>query len=90
MFLALVHLRTITCPTCREVLATEGARSIIVDEAGDPVVFSTEDQPEGLDVVLACSLEHEIELSVPLNISVESVEMTPDDAPLAVDARVVD
>lgn len=90
MYLALVHLRTLDCRECQESLAPEGSRSIIVDGAGDPVAFLTDEPPEELVLLLTCSLGHELEVNVPLNMAVENVEMTPDDAPLASDARLLE
>lgn len=89
MFLDLVHQLELRCGECSEVLAQPGSRSFIVDGNGNPVNFSQEDQPAEMVVYLACPNGHITELNVPNEISAEETLVTPDEAPIAVDACIV-
>ena len=88
-FLDLVHLRERSCAQCGDVLAQAGARSFIVDVSGLPVEFELEHAPAGLQVELTCANGHATVLRVPEDVSAEATMMTPDDAPIAVDAVIV-
>ncbi|MDP9016807.1 MAG: hypothetical protein M3N19_00610 [Candidatus Eremiobacteraeota bacterium] len=85
-FLDVVHVRERRCASCGDRLAQAGARSFIVDSDGLPVAFSQDDPPQTMDVVLTCSSGHANTLNVPGDVSAEATMMTPDDAPIAVDA----
>ena len=85
-FLALVHLRELRCAECDEILADAGARSFIVDDAGDAVQFAEDREPEEMMVAMACSQGHQTPLYVPNEIAAEDVAQTPDDAPIGRDA----
>jgi len=85
-FLALVHLRELACPLCGERLAEPGARSFIVDAEGSPVFFDETQAPEDMAVSLRCPNGHEMKLLVPNEISAEEASITPDEAPIGVDA----
>lgn len=89
MFLDLVHLLELRCEQCSAVLAQPGSRSFIVDNSGDPVNFSQDDPPAEMVVHLACPSGHTTELNVPNEISAEETLVTPDEAPIAVDACIV-
>lgn len=88
-FLALVHLRELRCEQCHAVLAAPGARSFIVDEAGDPLNVAQEEAPEEMMAAIACPNGHETMLFVPNEIGAEETLVTPADAPIALDARIV-
>jgi len=85
-FLDLVHVRERRCAQCHQVLAQAGSRSFIVDTNGLPVDFDPEKPPEQVRVELTCSAGHVTMLSVPEDVSAEATMMTPDDAPIALDA----
>lgn len=89
-FLDLVHLRERRCEQCDAILAEPGSRSFIVDAAGLPVSFSEDETPDGMSVRLICPNGHETVLGVPGDVSAEAAMMTPDDAPIATDAILVD
>jgi hypothetical protein len=89
-YLSLVHLREVRCLECGAELAQPGARSIVVDLAGDPIDFPTDDQPAEMSVELTCINGHQTTLLVPNEVGAEETLITPDDAPLAGDAMVVD
>jgi hypothetical protein len=88
-FLALVHLRDLACAECGAPVASAGARSFIVDDAGDPVSFAENDVPAGLQVELCCANGHANLLYVPNEIGAEDTLRTPDDAPIGPDATMV-
>ncbi len=88
-FLAVVHLRELLCPECGARVADPGARSFVVDAAGDPVGFEEQDPPAELTLELHCPQGHPVELLVPNEIAAEDVSVTPDEAPLAVDAALL-
>ena len=85
-FLDLVHVRERRCTECGGVLAHAGSRSFIVDASGLPVDFDALNPPGELRVELTCANGHATILSVPQDVSAEATMMTPDDAPIAVDA----
>lgn len=89
MFLSIVHLTQFRCEDCNEVLAEPGARSFIVDGAGDPVAFSADDPPAEMVVQMLCPNGHLTELNVPNEISAEESISTPDEAPIAADACLI-
>jgi len=89
MFLDLVHLLELRCQECSAVLAPAGARSFIVDGNGNPVNFSQDDPPAEMVVYLACPSGHITELNVPNEISAEETLITPEEAPIGVDACIV-
>ncbi len=89
MFLDLVHLLELRCAECGAVLAQPGARSFIVDAGGDPLNFSENDPPAEMVVQLVCPSDHVTELNVPNEIGAEETLVTPDEAPIAVDACIV-
>lgn len=89
MFLSLVHLRDALCPQCGHLLAQAGARSFIVDMQGAPVAFSSDDPPEKMAVHLLCPARHTAEFAVPADVSAEECMVTPDDAPIGVDACLI-
>jgi hypothetical protein len=76
------------CAVCRAPVARAGARSFIVDEDGTPVSFSASDPPAEMIVEVLCPNRHVNELNVPNEISAEETLMTPDDAPIALDATL--
>lgn len=86
MLLALVHLRDLRCTECAQILALAGARSFVVDPAGDPSVFPEEQPPSGFEVDMYCAQGHATTLFVPNEIAAEDVELTPEDAPVGCDA----
>lgn len=86
MFLSIVHLRELRCTLCSDILAPAGARSFIVDAAGDPVPFDSENIPPQMRLQIACSNGHVNEVDVPNEASAEEVMSTPDDAPAGKDA----
>ena len=88
-YLSLVHLRELQCEHCPAILAPPGARSFIVDSAGNPVNFSYDDPAAEMVVQLSCPSGHSTELNVPNEIGAEETLVTPDKAPVAGDARVV-
>ena len=88
-FLDLVHLRERKCASCGSILAPAGSRSFIVDASGLPVDFAPAQTPQGMSVRLLCALGHETLLNVPADVGAEAALMTPDDAPIAVDATLV-
>ena len=88
-YLDVVHVRELRCPQCNALLATAGARSFIVDENGSPVSFLADDPPAAMLVEFMCPSEHVCSLTVPGQISAEETMTTPDDAPIAADARLV-
>lgn len=85
-----MHLRERRCEQCDAILAEPGSRSFIVDVAGLPVNFPEEGTPAGMSVRLICPSGHETILTVPGDVSAEAAMMTPDDAPIATDAILVD
>ena len=89
-FLDLVHVRERRCERCDCILAEPGARSFIVDADGMPVHFDVEHPPAEMHVGLTCPKGHQMRLSVPDDVSAEATMMTPDDAPIAVDALLVE
>ena len=89
MFLSVVHLRELKCSMCEAILAVAGARSFIVDDKGDPLAFSQDEPPEALAVQFVCRNGHVTELNVPDEIGAEESLLTPDEAPIAADARAV-
>ena len=88
-FLALVHLRELRCAECSALLAQAGARSFIIDAAGDPMNFSQEEPPEEMTVEIACPNGHATTLYVPNEIGAEETLVTPPDAPIGRDAVLV-
>lgn len=89
MFLSLVHLTELRCGACSELLAQAGARSFVVNGEGDPVGFSTDDPPAEMVVHLLCPGGHANELNVPNDISAEESMITPEEAPIAIDACLI-
>jgi hypothetical protein len=87
-FLALVHLRDLACADCGESLAAAGARSFIVDLAGDPLFFGVDAIPGEMRVEILCDDGHETVLYVPNEIAAEDTLYTPDDAPIGRDAML--
>jgi hypothetical protein len=88
-FLALVHLRELSCAQCGAPLAVPGSRSVIVDENGDPLFFPDAGVPEEISAELHCANGHATRLHVPGDMSAEETMHTPEEAPLAGDATVV-
>lgn len=88
-FLDLVHVRERRCAQCPQKLAEPGSRSFIVDPSGDPVDFDVDQPPDAMQVRLRCANGHENVLAVPADLSAEATMMTPDDAPIAVDAELL-
>lgn len=88
-FLAAVHLQELRCPECGATLAIPGARSFVVDERGDPVGFDADDPPTEMELDIRCPNGHHVTLLVPNEISAEEVSVTPEEAPVAVDAVLV-
>ena len=88
-FLALVHLREVRCAECNALLAEAGARSFIVDAAGDPINFSQEEPPEEMTVAIACPNGHDTTLFVPNEVAAEETLVTPAGAPIGRDAVLV-
>ncbi|HTU82664.1 MAG TPA: hypothetical protein VMF61_11075 [Candidatus Acidoferrales bacterium] len=89
-FLAVVHLRDLRCPQCGQRLAKAGARSFVVDERGDPVGFDGDESPSEMRLELRCPDGHPLALLVPNEVAAEDVASTPDHAPVAVDAVLID
>ena len=85
-FLAIVHVRELTCAQCGAQIAEAGARSFIVDGAGSPVSFDETAMPEEMTVEIACPNGHRTTLYVPNEVSAEETLGTPDGAPIAADA----
>ena len=85
-FLALVHLRELTCPQCGAVLAEAGARSFVVDDRDDAVNFSETEAPEAMTVAIVCPNGHRVLRRVPEELAAEEALAVPDDAPLGRDA----
>lgn len=88
-FLALVHLRDLACAECGERLASAGARSFLVDDAGEAVGFAENEIPEEMTVEIRCARGHLTRLFVPNEIGAEEALVVPDDAPIAKDAIIV-
>ncbi len=88
-FLALVHLRDLRCDQCNELLARAGARSFLIDDAGEAVGFSANEVPEEMTVEIRCSRGHVARFFVPNEIAAEEALTIPDDAPLGRDAIIV-
>lgn len=88
-FLSLVHLRDLHCEQCKALLASAGARSFIVGDDGNPVNFAQDDPPAEMVVALHCPAGHATELNVPNEISAEETLITPEEAPIAVDASIL-
>ena len=87
-YLDLVHVRERRCAQCGDVYAEPGSRSFIVHTNGLPVDFDEKHPPAELRVALTCRNGHPTTLRVPEDVSAEAAMMTPDDAPIAVDAVV--
>lgn len=85
-FLSIVHLKDLSCEECFAPLAEAGARSFVVDAAGDPVLFPQDDPPAAMAVQLSCANGHQTLLSVPGEVSAEETLQTPEEAPVAADA----
>jgi predicted component of type VI protein secretion system len=90
LFLALVHLREARCAQCGAVVAAPGSRSFVVGPDGTPVEFSRDDPPAEMTVEIDCPNGHGLVLYVPNEIAAEETLYTPQDAPLANDARLVE
>ncbi|GAC1388244.1 MAG: hypothetical protein NVSMB31_01910 [Vulcanimicrobiaceae bacterium] len=88
-FLDVVHIRERRCAVCGDFLARAGARSFIVDSDGLPVAFAEDDPPQAMHVSMTCGNGHATELHIPGDVSAEATMMTPDDAPIAVDAVLI-
>ncbi len=88
-FLALVHLRELRCGQCGELLAPAGARSFLIDDAGDAVGFPEGELPEEMAVEIRCSRGHVTKLFVPNEIGAEETMAIPEDAPIGRDAVIV-
>lgn len=85
-FLSLVHLRELRCGECDAPLALPGSRSFLVDERGDAVNVPESEQPDEMIAAIVCPNGHETLLYVPNEISAEETLLTPEDAPIALDA----
>ncbi|MEO6913529.1 MAG: hypothetical protein ABI182_05855 [Candidatus Baltobacteraceae bacterium] len=88
-FLNLVHLRELHCAVCKAELAVPGSRSFVVDENGDPVLFKEDQEPAEMIVEIVCPNGHTTEAAVPNELAAEPSLQTPDDAPIALDARFI-
>lgn len=88
-YLSLVHLRALKCAQCGAELAQPGARSFVVNLAGDPIDFPDDGGPAEMSVELTCVNDHATTLLVPNEIGAEPTMLTPEDAPIATDAAVV-
>ena len=88
-FLALVHLRELRCAQCNELLAVAGARSFLVDDAGEAAGFAENEVPEEIAVEIRCSRGHVAKLFVPNELGAEEALTVPDDAPIGKDAIIV-
>jgi hypothetical protein len=88
IYLALVHLRDLSCEACGAPLAVAGARSFIVDDDGEPVGFEADAVPEEMTAELRCPLGHATPMFVPNEIAAEETMQTPDDAPIGADAFI--
>lgn len=88
LFLALVHLREAACKQCGATIASPGSRSFIVRSDGSPVGFVRDDPPAEMTVEIACPNGHRLELFVPNEVGAEETLYTPQDAPMARDARL--
>lgn len=89
-FLSLVHLKDLSCEECFVPLADAGARSFVVNASGDPVLFAEDDPPALMMVHLTCANGHQTALSVPGEISAEETLQTPEEAPVATDAVLIE
>jgi hypothetical protein len=87
-FLNLVHVRELRCKTCIALLAPAGARSFIVDAEHNPAAISVDDPAAQIVVRLTCPNGHVTVLTVPNDVAAEEALMTPDNAPIAVDACI--
>lgn len=85
-FLAIVHLQETRCDRCGAVLAAPGARSFVVDDEGLPVLFDVDDPAVAMTVEFPCPNGHAVTRLVPSEVSAEETLMTPERAPIAVDA----
>jgi len=72
------------------MLAVAGARSFVVDGAGEPVYFSESQALTGMRVALVCENGHTTRLSVPEDVAAEATLMTPEEAPIGRDAALVE
>ncbi|MHB8146387.1 MAG: hypothetical protein ACYDGM_03870 [Vulcanimicrobiaceae bacterium] len=88
-FLAVVHLRELRCKTCDALLAQAGARSFIIDEQDEPLWFVPDEVPEEMTLVMTCPSGHLEQLFVPNEIGAEETLLTPEDAPIGLDAVFV-
>ncbi len=89
-FLALVHLHALTCATCRAPLASAGARSFIVDAAGNAIDFDENDMPAEMTVELRCPNAHPTTSYVPNELAAEPALLTPEEAPIGADALLLE
>jgi hypothetical protein len=89
-YLSIVHLRDLVCATCRAPLAVAGARSFIVDDAGEPIRFADDDAPAEMEVEIVCPNRHVTTLLVPNEIAAEETLRTPEASPLGSDAILRD
>ena len=90
MYLSIVHVRELRCDRCGAVVAPAGARSFVVDRNGLPAAFDSEGPPEEMNVEIACPNGHAIALAVPGDVSAEETLVTPDEAPIAADAALIE
>ncbi len=88
-YVNLVHLRELACARCGQVLAQAGARSFVVDAQGNPLNVAQDEGRSQLAVMLTCRNGHATGLSVPDDVAAEEALVTPDDAPIGADARLV-
>ncbi len=86
MFLSIVHLRELRCALCGDLLAQAGARSFVVDRAGNPVPFEERSVPQRMRLDIVCANGHVNGIEVPDDASAEEVLSTPDEAPVGKDA----
>ena len=88
-YLTIVHLRELRCAQCGAPLAEPGARSFVVDGEGAPLAFAEGAVPEAMRVEIACPNGHAAELLVPNEVAAEEALLTPDEAPIGADARLM-
>ena len=88
-FLAVVHLRETPCKTCGAILAQAGARSFVVDDEREPLWFEAGSVPEEMTLVITCPNGHPEQFFVPNEIGAEETLLTPEDAPIGLDAVFV-
>lgn len=90
IYLALVHLRDAVCSQCGAPLAAAGARSFVVDSDGAPHAFERDAVPEEMAANIQCENGHDNRFFVPNELAAEETLQTPEDAPIARDAEVLE